>query len=80
MVKVSMVNDSNVSAAGCVRATLSFSNYITGNTGPCSTNHRDFFNFDFRIIEHYGFGRRRVPLRVSQRHYFNIKNMYIITL
>lgn len=65
-----MVNDSSGRAAGCVCATLSFSNYITGNTGPCATAHRNFFNFEFRIIiEHYALGRGNGRTCVLLRRY-----------
>lgn len=65
-----MVSDSSGRAAGCVRATLSFSNYITGNTGPCATGHRNFFSFEFRIIiAHYALARRDGRTCVSLSRY-----------
>lgn len=65
-----MVSDSSGRAPGCVRATLSFSNYITGNTGPCATVHRNFFSFEFRIIiVYYGLARRDGRTCVSLSRY-----------
>lgn len=71
-----MVSDSSGRAAGCVRATLSFSNYITGNTGPCATDHRNFFTFEFRIIiAHYALAHRDGWTCVSLNRYCYIWDM-----